>query len=82
MKYHITLSRLLVVAGFVKIKLLCVPKKEKNEIIVADFFGGSFSTMEAVYNLGFSGITCEIDREYYEKGLKRIKEITNQQKLF
>ena len=65
-----------------RLLLLCVPKKEKNEIIVADFFGGSFSTMEAVYNLGFSGITCEIDREYYEKGLKRIKEITNQQKLF
>ena len=38
--------------------------------------------MEAVYNLGFSGITCEIDREYYEKGLERIKNITNQQKLF
>ena len=65
-----------------RLLMLCVPNKPKQEIIVADFFGGSFSTMEAVYNLGFSGITCEIDREYYEKGLERIKNITNQQKLF
>lgn len=38
--------------------------------------------MEAAYNLGLNGISCEIDKEYFEKGLERIENITNQQKLF
>ena len=65
-----------------RLLMLCVPNKPKQEITVADFFGGSFSTMEAAYNLGLNGISCEIDEEYFEKGLERIKNITNQQKLF
>ena len=65
-----------------RLLMLCVPNKPKQEITVADFFGGSFSTMEAAYNLGLNGISCEIDKEYFEKGLERIKNITNQQKLF
>ena len=65
-----------------RLLMLCAPNKPKQEITVADFFGGSFSTMEAAYNLGLNGISCEIDKEYFEKGLERIKEITNQQKLF
>ena len=27
-------------------------------------------------------MSCEIDEEYFEKGVERIKNITNQQKLF
>lgn len=65
-----------------RLLMLCAPNKPKQEITVADFFGGSFSTMEAAYNLGFNGISCEIDKEYFDKGLERIKNITNQQKLF
>jgi len=61
---------------------LCLPDKPKKEIIVADFFGGSFSTMEAVYNLGLNGISCEIDKEYYDKGIERINNHVAQQKLF
>ena len=29
-----------------------------------------------------NGISCEIDKEYFEKGLERIENVTNQQKLF
>lgn len=54
---------------------LCVPKKSKKEIVVADFFGGSFSTMEAVYNLGLNGISCEIDKEYFDLGKERIDNL-------
>lgn len=51
---------------------LCLPDKPKNEIMIADFFGGSMSTMEACINLGVNGISCEIDKEYFDKGYKRI----------
>jgi len=54
---------------------LVVPDKPKGEIVVADFFGGSFSTMEAVFNMGMSGISCEIDKEYFEAGKKRIENL-------
>ena len=59
---------------------LVIPKdKEPNEIVVADFFGGSFSTMEAVYNMGMQGISCEIDKEYFEAGKKRIESLPPRQ---
>lgn len=54
---------------------LVIPDKPKEETVVADFFGGSFSTMEAVYNMGMQGISCEIDKEYYEAGKKRIENL-------
>lgn len=55
---------------------LVIPKdKEPNEIVVADFFGGSFSTMEAVYNMQMQGISCEIDEEYFLKGKERIEKL-------
>ena len=62
-------------------RLLLLVKKSDNDIVL-DPFGGSFSTMEAVYNLGLNGISCELDKEYFDKGLDRIKNHTNQQKLF
>lgn len=65
-----------------RLLILCLPYKPKNEIVIADFFGGSMSTMEAVYNLGLNGISCEIDKEYFYDGKKRILELTAQQKLF
>lgn len=54
---------------------LVIPDKPKNEIMVADFFGGSFSTMEAVFNMGMNGIACEIDKEYFEAGKQRIESL-------
>ena len=55
---------------------LVIPKdKERKDITVLDPFGGSFSTMEAVYNMGMKGISCEIDKEYFEAGKKRIESL-------
>ena len=56
---------------------LVIPKdKERKDIVVADWFGGSFSTMEAVHNMGMQGISTEIDKEYFELGKERIKKAT------
>ena len=53
---------------------LVIPKdKPLNEIVVADFFAGSMSCMEAVHNMGMKGIATEIDQEYFEKGKQRIE---------
>ena len=60
---------------------LVIPKdKPRNEIVVADFFAGSMSCMEAVYNMGMKGIATEIDQEYFKKGKQRIMQL--QPKLF
>lgn len=62
---------------------LVIPKdKEPKDIVVADFFGGSFSTMEAVHNMGMQGIACEIDKEYFESGKERIDKLSKQTRLF
>lgn len=59
---------------------LVIPKdKQKEEVTVLDPFGGSFSTMEAVYNMGMKGISCEIDEEYFEAGKKRIESLPPRQ---
>lgn len=55
---------------------LVIPKdKEPKDIVVADFFGGSMSCMEAVHNLGMQGIACEIDEEYFLAGKQRIENL-------
>lgn len=55
---------------------LVIPKdKPKEEITILDPFGGSFSTMEAVYNMGMEGISCEIDKEYFDLGKERIEKL-------
>lgn len=62
---------------------LVIPQdKPREEITVLDPFGGSFSSMEAVYNLNINGISYEIDEEYFNAGQKRINEIQSQKKLF
>ncbi|QDP86059.1 site-specific DNA-methyltransferase [Chryseobacterium sp. SNU WT5] len=54
--------------------------KDKKEIVIADFFAGSMSCMEAVINLQnqnpdktFHGIATEIDEEYFLAGKERIE---------
>ena len=55
---------------------LVIPKdKPRNEIVVADFFAGSMSCMEAVHNMGMKGIATEIDQEYFQAGKKRIESL-------
>jgi DNA (cytosine-5-)-methyltransferase len=52
---------------------LCLPKG-KDHVLVADFFAGSFSCAEACHNLGVDFIGVEIDEEYYNAGMGRIKK--------
>ena len=55
---------------------LVIPKdKPRNEVVVADFFAGSMSCMEAVHNMGMKGIATEIDQGYFEKGKQRIDKL-------
>lgn len=63
---------------------LVIPKdKTKEEITVLDPFGGSFSTMEAVYNMGMKGMSFEIDKEYFNAGKNRIDKLhPRQETLF
>ena len=63
---------------------LVIPQdKERKDIFVADWFGGSMSTMEAVNNMGMKGISTEIDEEYFLAGKKRIEKLfeSKQEKL-
>ena len=63
---------------------LVIPQdKERNDIVVADWFGGSMSTMEAVHNMGMQGISTEIDTEYFEAGKQRVEKLfeSKQEKL-
>lgn len=54
------------------LSLVIPSSKERHEIVVADFFAGSMSCMEAVRNMGMNGIAVEIDKEYFEAGKKRV----------
>lgn len=63
---------------------LVIPQdKERDDIVVADWFGGSMSTMEAVHNMGMQGISTEIDTEYFEAGKQRVEKLfeSKQEKL-
>jgi site-specific DNA-methyltransferase (adenine-specific) len=49
---------------------------------ILDTHLGSGSIAIACHDYGFELIACELDAEYYEKAIQRIKNHTNQQKLF
>lgn len=62
---------------------IVIPDKPRNKIVVADFFAGSMSTMEAVHNMGMQGIATEIDEEYFLAGKARIESLQPiQQNMF
>ena len=67
----------------VRLLKLVIPLKNKK-IVVADWFGGSFSCCEAVINLQsefpdieFEFIGTEIDEEYFNLGKNRIDNLKN-----
>jgi len=43
---------------------------------------GSMSIAIACHDYGFELVGCELDREYYDKGIQRVKNHVSQQKLF
>ena len=54
--------------------------KENDKIL--DTHSGSGSLALACHNLGFELTACELDSEYYEASIKRIKDHISQQRLF
>ena len=54
--------------------------KEGDKIL--DTHLGSGSIAIACHDYGFELTACELDKEYYDKATQRIKNHTNQQKLF
>lgn len=65
-----------------RLLMLVLPEnKKKKDILVFDPFGGSFSTMVAVHNMGLQGISCEIDEEYFQDGLEFLRENTEQLRM-
>ena len=54
--------------------------KENDKIL--DTHLGSGSIAIACHNRGFNLTACELDKDYYEAALKRIKDVTSQQRLF
>jgi len=54
--------------------------KEGSKILDTHLGSGSISL--ACHNLGFDLTACELDKEYYEASLKRLKEHTQQIRMF
>ena len=54
--------------------------KEGDKIL--DTHGGSMSSAIACHQMGFDLTLCELDKDYYEAGVKRFLEQTMQQSLF
>jgi site-specific DNA-methyltransferase (adenine-specific) len=55
---------------------------ETNGFKILDTHLGSGSIAIACHDYGFELTACELDKEYYDKAIERIKNHTNQQKLF
>lgn len=54
--------------------------KEGDKIL--DTHLGSGSIAIACHNMKYDLTACELDKEYYDKAMKRLKEHTAQQRLF
>ena len=54
--------------------------KENDKIL--DTHLGSMSIAIACHDYGFELVGCELDKEYYDKGIERIKNHVNQLKMF
>ena len=54
--------------------------KEGDKIL--DTHLGSMSIALACHNLGFELVGCELDQEYYDNGIKRVKQHISQQRLW
>ena len=68
------------------INLVLPPNQDIEEVVVADFFGGSMSTMRAVHDIGCQGISCELHDDYYTAGVeltkKYLRDNVKQLKMF
>jgi site-specific DNA-methyltransferase (adenine-specific) len=66
----------------IKLYEFCLSKYAKPNDKILDTHLGSGSIAIACHDYGFDLTACELDKDYYEKAIERIKNHTNQQKLF
>lgn len=57
-------------------------KYAKAGQLIFDTHGGSMSSAIACYKEGYEMDICEIDKEYFDAGVKRFKQVVSQQELF
>jgi len=57
-------------------------KYAKPNDLILDTHLGSMSIAIACHDYGFELVGCELDKEYYDKGIQRVKNHVSQQKLF
>jgi len=60
----------------------CLMNYAKESDKILDTHLGSGSIALACHNLGFELTACELDKEYYDASIKRIKDHISQQRLF
>jgi site-specific DNA-methyltransferase (adenine-specific) len=60
----------------------CLEKYSKEGFKILDTHLGSGSIAIACHDYGFELTACELDKEYYDKAIERIKNHVSQQKLF
>lgn len=54
----------------------------KENDLIFDGFGGSFSTFVACHKMNRRYIGAELDKEYFEKGQERLNKVKNQVSIF
>jgi site-specific DNA-methyltransferase (adenine-specific) len=66
----------------IKLYEYCLLNYAKEGDKIVDTHRGSASLDIACHNLGFDLVTCEIDKDYFNDGNKRLKQHQNQLKMF
>jgi len=66
----------------IEIYKFCLENYAKENYKILDTHLGSGSIAIACHDYGFELTACELDKEYYDKAIERIKNHTNQTKLF
>ncbi len=66
----------------VKLYEWILDKYAKPNDKILDTHLGSMSIAIACHDYGFELVGCELDKEYYDKGIQRVKNHVSQQKLF
>lgn len=66
----------------VKLYKFLLSRYANSDDKILDTHGGSMSSAIACYQMGFDLVLTEIDKDYYDAGVKRFNEAIKQQSLF